>query len=73
MLTANPKDFKNVTFDVLSFFFFLMQLDERVLSSCDVTGLIKNALSLCIRSVPFSTIISRSRYHCRHRTCNLTL
>jgi len=34
--TANPKDFKNVTFDMLSFFFFffcLMQLDVRVLSS----------------------------------------
>ena len=64
--TANPKDFKNVTFDVLSFFFFcLLQLDERVLSSCNVTGLVKNALSLCIRSIPFS--ISRSRYHCHHR------
>ena len=52
--TANPKDFKNVTFDMLSFFFFffcLMQLDERVLLSCDVTGLVKNALSLCVRSV----------------------
>ena len=45
--TANPKDFKNVTFDALSFFFFLMQL-ERVLSSYDVTGLVKNALSLCV-------------------------
>jgi len=47
--TANPKDFKNVTFDTLSFFFFfffcLMQLDERVLSNCDVTGLVKNYLS----------------------------
>jgi len=29
--TANPKDFKNVTFDMLSFFFCLMQLDERVI------------------------------------------
>ena len=57
--TANPKDFKNVTFDALSFF-FLMQLDERVLSSCDVVGLVKNTLSLCVRFVPFSTSISRS-------------
>jgi len=39
--TANPKDFKNVTFDTLSFFFCLMKLDERVLSNCDVTGLAK--------------------------------
>ena len=47
--TANPKDFKNVTFDALSFFFFfIMQLDERVLSSCDVVGLVKNTLSLCV-------------------------
>ena len=66
--TANPKDFKNVTFHTLSFFFFffffcLMQLDERVLSNCDVTGLVKNALSLCVCSVSFSTNISRSRYH----------
>ncbi|KYN29040.1 hypothetical protein ALC57_01531 [Trachymyrmex cornetzi] len=57
--TANSKDFKNVTFDALSFL-FPMQLDERVLSSCDVTGLVKNTLSLCVRSVPFSTSISRS-------------
>jgi len=71
--TANPKDFKNVTFDTLSFVFCLMQLDERVLSNCDVTGLVKNALSLCVRSVSFSTSISRSRYHCRRRTCNLTV
>ena len=42
--TANPKDFKNVTFDTLSFFFCLMQLDERVLSNYDVTGLVKNGL-----------------------------
>jgi len=35
--TANPKDFKNATFDALRFFFFcLMQLDERMLLSCDV-------------------------------------
>jgi len=47
----DPKDFKNVTFNALSFFFVLMQLDERVLSSCDVTGLVKNALSLYVRSV----------------------
>jgi len=72
LCTANPKDFKNVTFDTLSFFFCLMKLDERVLSNCDVTGLAKkNALSLCIRSVPFSTSISHSRYH--YRTCNLTV
>ena len=32
----DPKDFKNVTFNALSFLFVLMQLDERVLSSCDV-------------------------------------
>ena len=70
--TVNPKDFKNVTFDALSFL-FLMQLDERVLSSCDVTDLVKNALSFCLRSVPFSTSISRLRYHYRHRTCNLTV
>ena len=71
--TANPKDLKNVTFDMLNFFFFfcLMQLDERVLSNCDVTDLVKNALSLCIRSVLFSTSISRSRYH--YRMCNLTV
>jgi len=69
--TANPKNFKNVTFDTLSFFFCLMQLDERVLSNCDVT--VKNVLSLCVRSVPFSTSISRSRYHYRHRTGNLTM
>ena len=50
--TANPKDFKNVTFVALSFFFFfLMQLDERVLSCCGVTELVKDALSLCVRSV----------------------
>jgi len=49
--TATPKDFKNVTFNALSFLFVLMQLDERVLSSCDVTGLVKNALSLYVRSV----------------------
>ncbi|EGI69382.1 hypothetical protein G5I_01886 [Acromyrmex echinatior] len=49
--TVNPKDFKNVTFDVLSFFFFLIQLDEQVLSSCGVTDFVKNALSLCVRSV----------------------
>ena len=68
--TANPKDFKNVTFDALSFFFFFfpMQSDERVLSSCDVVGLVKNTLSLCVRSVPFNTSISRSRYHCKCRT-----
>ena len=71
--TANPKDFKNVTFDALSFFFFLMQLDERVLSSCDVVDLVKNTSSLCVRSVPFNTSISRSRYHCLRRTCNLTV
>ena len=71
--TVNPKDFKNVTFDALSFFFFLMQSDERVLSSCDVVGLVKNTLSLCVRSIPFNTSISRSRYHCRRRTCNLTV
>jgi len=30
--TMNPKDFKNVTFDALSFFFFcLMQLNERII------------------------------------------
>jgi len=58
---ANPKDFKNVTFDALSSFFVLMQLDERMLSSCKVTGLVKNVLSLCGRSVPFSTNISCSR------------
>ncbi|KYN17599.1 hypothetical protein ALC57_10114 [Trachymyrmex cornetzi] len=29
-----------------------MQPDERVLSSCDVTGLIKNSLSLCVHSAP---------------------
>ena len=68
--TTYLKNFKNVTFDTLSFFFFcLMQLDERVLSNW--RGLVKNALSLCIRSVPFSTSISRSCYHCRRRTCNL--
>ncbi|KYN10858.1 hypothetical protein ALC57_17058 [Trachymyrmex cornetzi] len=39
--TANPKDFKNVTFDALSFF-----LMERVLSSCDVTKHLTLALSL---------------------------
>jgi len=49
-----------------------MQLDERMLSSCDITGLVKNVLSPCVRSVPF-TSISRSRYHCRRRTCNLTV
>ena len=68
--TANPKDFKNVTLSFFFFFFFffcLMQLDEGMLSNCDVTGLVENALSLCIRSVPFSTSISRSRYHCRRR------
>ena len=49
--TVNPKDFKNVTFDALSFF-FLMQLDERMLSSCDVVGLVKNVISLrALRSV----------------------
>ena len=54
--TANPKDFQNITFDALSFFFFfLMQLNEQVLSSCDVVGLVKNTLSLCMRSVPFNT------------------
>ena len=42
---AHREDFKNVTFNTLSFFFCLMQLDERVLSNCDVTGLVKNALS----------------------------
>ena len=62
--TANPKDFKNVTFDALSFFFFLMQLDERVLSSCDVVGFVKNTLSLCVLSIPFSTSISCLCYHC---------
>ncbi|KYN11073.1 hypothetical protein ALC57_16774 [Trachymyrmex cornetzi] len=55
--TVHPKDCKNVTFDALSFF-FPMQLDERVLSSYDVTGLVKNALSLCVRSV---TVISSPR------------
>ncbi|KYN42434.1 hypothetical protein ALC56_03138 [Trachymyrmex septentrionalis] len=55
--TANTKDFKNVTFDALSFFFFfLMQLDERVLSSCDVVGFVKNTLSLCVRSTAFATL-----------------
>ncbi|KYN20069.1 hypothetical protein ALC57_07575 [Trachymyrmex cornetzi] len=48
-----------------------MQPDERVLSSCDVTGLVKNSLSLCVRSAPFNTSISHSRYRCRCRTCNL--
>jgi len=42
-----------------------------VLSNCDVT--VKNALSLCVRFVPFSTSISRLRYHCRRRMCNLTV
>jgi len=41
--------FKKLTFDALSFF-FLMQLDERMLSSGNITGLkdrdVKNALSL---------------------------
>ncbi|KYQ59574.1 hypothetical protein ALC60_01400 [Trachymyrmex zeteki] len=37
-----------------------------MLSSCDVTGLVKNALPLCVRSVPFIyKSISRSRYRCR--------
>ena len=69
--TANPKDFKNVMFDTLSYFFFfcLIQLVERVLLNCDVTGFVKNALSLCVHSVPFS--ISCSHYHCR--MCNLTV
>jgi len=44
--TMNPKDFKNVMFDALSFFFFCLMQNKRVLSSCDVTGLVKNALSL---------------------------
>ncbi|KYQ47802.1 hypothetical protein ALC60_13167, partial [Trachymyrmex zeteki] len=60
LCTANPKDCKNLTFGALSF--LLMQLGERVLSSCDVTGLVKNSLSLCVRSAPFITSISRSRY-----------
>ncbi|KYN24365.1 hypothetical protein ALC57_04027, partial [Trachymyrmex cornetzi] len=51
--TANPKDCKNLTFDALNFF-LLMQPDERVLLSCDVTGLVKNSLSLCVRSAPMS-------------------
>ena len=54
-------------------FFFLMQLDEQMLSSDDVTGLVKNALSLCVRFAPFTTNISRSRYCCRCRICNLTM
>ncbi|KYQ53672.1 hypothetical protein ALC60_04439 [Trachymyrmex zeteki] len=29
-----------------------MQLDERMLSNCDVTGLVTNALSLCVFSIP---------------------
>ena len=43
--------------------------------NCDITGLVKNfsALFLCVRSVSFSTSISRSHYHCRRRTCNLTV
>ncbi|KYN30133.1 hypothetical protein ALC57_00416 [Trachymyrmex cornetzi] len=49
--TANPKDCKNLTFDALTFF-LLMQPDERVLSSCDVTDLIKNSLFLCVLSAP---------------------
>ena len=50
----------------------LMQLDERVLSGGDV-GLIKNTLSLCVRSASFNTSILRSRYCGRYRTCNLTV
>jgi len=70
--TANPKDFKNATFDALRFFFFcLMQLDERMLLM--FTGLVKNALSFYVRSIPFSMNISCSRYHYRYRTCNLTV
>jgi len=45
----NPKDLKNM-FDALNFFFCLMQLNEWVLSSCDVISLVKNALSLCVCS-----------------------
>jgi len=33
----------------------------------------KCVISLRIHSVPFSTSISRSYYHCRRRTCNLTV
>ena len=55
----NPKDCKNLTFDALSFF-LLTQLNERALSSGDVTSFVKNALSLCVRSAPFNTSISRS-------------
>jgi len=68
--TANPKDCKNLTFDALSFF-LLIQLDERMLSSGDVIGLIKNSLSLCVRSASFNTSMSRSRYRYRYRTYNL--
>jgi len=68
--TVNLKDFKNLTFD--KSFFFLMQLDEWMLSIGDITSLIKNALFLYVRSAPFNTsTFSCSR--CHRRTCNLTM
>jgi len=37
-----------------------MQLDERMLSSSNIINRVKNVLSLCVRTVPFSTSILRS-------------
>jgi len=56
--TANPKDFKNSTFDALSFFFLVP--DDLILRIVDdFIGLVNISLSRAC-SEPFSTSISRA-------------
>jgi len=58
-------------FNALSFF-LLMQLNKQLLSSDDVTGLIKKySLSACTPLRSIRANISRSRYRYRCHTCNL--
>jgi len=72
LCTANPKDFKNVMFDV---FFDELLLLPNTDGWASVDELWRHRpckeCVIPLRFVPFSSSISRSRYHCRCRTCNL--